>query len=204
MKQRSASFTRSTCALLLCTLPLACEEEKPAAPPAEVVPSTQPAAATVEPKEEAKQPEVPERPKDIPQELTAERRSAVEKAHPESKGFLVASEIEEALKKDKKNSTKPAAIKTFDKTAKGKWVLFVGTLVNPTDTGFDLAVTYTPLDPADRMGISRQFFTVTLSQIEGYKADAFKSGNTVAVVAKYTGEQKAGPGYELVADKSWQ
>jgi hypothetical protein len=204
MKHRPTSFIRSTCALLVCaTLPLACEEEKapPAAPPAP--PSAEPAAAAIEPKEEAKESEKQERPKSIPLEL-GERRSAVETAHPEAKGFLVAAEIEEVLKKDKKNSTKPAALKTFDKRAKGKWVLFAGTLVNPTDTGFDLAVTYTPLDPADRMGISRQFFTVTFSNIEGYKADGFKSGTQVAVVAKYNGAQAAGPGYELVADKTWQ
>jgi hypothetical protein len=166
--------------------------------------TAQPAAATVAPKVVEKEPEKPQRPKDIPRDLTQERRSVIEKAHPEAKGFLFVTDLEEKLKKDPKNTAKAAAMKSFDKKTKGKWLLFAGTLINPTDTGFDLAVTYTPLAPGDKMGISRQFFTVTLSDIEGYAKDNFKAGNTVAVIAKYSGDGKAGPGFELVAENHWE
>lgn len=197
---------RLACSLVpLFSFLAACEEPpKEQAPPAESPVTAQPAAATVEPKVEEKEPEKAERPKDIPRDLTPERRTAIEQAHPEAKGFVFATDIEEKLKKDPKNTAKAAALKSFDKSAKGKWVLFAGTLVNPTETGFDVAVTYTPLAPGDVMGISRQFFTVTLSDIEGYSQDEFKAGNTVAVVAKYSGDGKAGPGYELVAEGNWK
>jgi hypothetical protein len=171
--------------------------------PAEPAVTAQPAAATVTPPVE-QEPEKAERPKDIPRDLTPERRAAVEKAHPEAKGFVFATDIEEKLKKDPKNTAKASALKSFDKSVKGKWVLFAGTLINPTETGFDIAVTYTPQAPGDVMGISRQFFTVSLSDIEGYTEDDFKAGNTVAVVAKYSGDGKAGPGFELVAEDNWK
>lgn len=200
MKSKSIAYCLFPCAFFL----VACEEpakEEPKA--AEAAVTAQPAAATVAPVVE-KEPEKPARPKDIPRDLTPERRAAVEKAHPESKGFLFVTDLEEKLKKDKKNTAKAAALKSFDKTAKGKWLLFAGTLINPTETGFDVAVTYTPLAEGDVMGISRQFFTVTLSDIEGYAKENFKAGNTVAVVAKYSGDGKAGPGYELVAEDNWK
>jgi hypothetical protein len=186
----------------------ACEAEKPAAEtPKETAqaPKEQLAAASVAPKPEvAKEPEKAERPKTIDTTVSAERRELLEKAYPDAKGFLVAAEIEEKLKKDKSNTAKAPAIKSFDKTTKGKWVLFSGPLVNATETGFDLAVSYTPLAPNDPMGISRQFFTVTLSNIEGYKKSDLKVGTMVVVLAKYTGGAVAGPGYELVAADKWK
>jgi hypothetical protein len=195
------STLASSLALLL--LGSACEEPKPE-PTTEQPKATGaalPAAATVAPTPEPEK--RAERPKDIPRDLTADRRATVEKAYPDSKRFLVAADIEEKLKKDTKLSAKAAALTAFDKSAKGKWVLFNGALVNPTEATFDLAVTYTPLAPNDPMGISRQFFTVTFNEVEGYDQDAFKAGTLVVVLAKYLGDAKAGPGYELVATDKW-
>lgn len=186
----------------------ACEEEAPsdqkaAAPTPEVTQAAQLAAATVA-APEPKEPEEVARPTTISTELTDELRTSVEAAHSDAKGFLMGTELEEKLKKDPKNTAKAAALKSFDKLAKGKWVLFTGNLVNPTDAGFELGVTYTPLAPGDRIGISRQFFTVTFSNVEGYDSKSFKPGTMVAVLAKYNGDAVASPGYELVAEDKWK
>jgi hypothetical protein len=53
------------------------------------------------------------------------------------------------------------------------------------------------------MGMSRQWFPVTFSDVKGYDQSAFKVGQMVVVLAKYTGKQKAGPGHELVAIGAW-
>lgn len=217
MKWFAIKGTRRFAALVssTCLLGLACEAEpadKPAEDKAAAAPETSAAekkaelaAATVEaPKAQPEEPEKAARPKTIETEVTADRRGVLEEAYPDAKGFLVASELEEKLKKDKSLSAKAGAIKAFDKTTKGKWVLFTGPLVNPTDDGFDLAVSYTPLAPNDPMGISRQFFTVTFNEVEGYKKGEFKPGTMVAVLAKYSGDSKAGPGYELVATEKWK
>ncbi len=158
--------------------------------------------AATKAEEEAKQEAA--RPATIDMEVTEDRRSAVETAYGDAKGFIVATEIEEKLKKDKNIKAKEAAIKTFDKSAKGKWVLFSGPMVNLTDDGFDLAVTYTPRAENDPMGMSRQFFTVTLSSIEGYDKEKFKAGSQVVVLAKYDGDSKASSGYELVEAGHWK
>lgn len=143
------------------------------------------------------------RPSTIDTELTAARRDAIEKKYPEAKGFLVAKDIEEVLKKDKAIKEKEAAVSAFDGKAKGRWMLFAERAVNLTDSGFDLALVYTPQMPNDPMGMSRQFFELTFSDIEGYKADELKSGNVVVVLAKYQGKAKVGPGHELVAAGVW-
>jgi len=186
---------------------LGCEDEKPKAAAAatasavEAAPAPTPtASAPAEAPAKAK----PERPASIELELTAARRSAVEAKYPQAKGFLEAKELEESLKANKAIKAKEAAVAALDRAAKGKWVLFAGTLVNPTDTGFDLGIVYTPQMAGDVMGMSRQFFEVTLSEIEGYEADAFKAGNSVVVLAKYQGGGKAGPGHELVAADVWK
>ena len=149
-------------------------------------------------------PQKPARPSQIDTELTDERRSTVEAEYSEAKGFLVVADIEERLKKDTKIKAKEAATKAFDKTATGKWILISGPMVNLTDDGFDLAVTYTPRDPKDPMGMSRQFFTITLNGIEGYEKDAFKAGQSVVVLAKYDGNAVASKGYELVEAGHWK
>lgn len=152
----------------------------------------------------AEEPKKPTRPETIETELTAERRSAVESAYPDAKGFLVATEIEEGLKSNKSIKAKEAAVSTFDKQVKGKWVLLSGPMVNLTEDSFDLAVTYTPQAENDPMGMSRQFFTVTLSDVEGYEQSKFKPGSQVVVLAQYDGEGKASKGYELVETGHWK
>jgi hypothetical protein len=53
------------------------------------------------------------------------------------------------------------------------------------------------------MGMSRQFFTVTFSEVEGYDESKFKVGNTGVVLAKYAGGGKASPAYEVVETGHW-
>ena len=183
---------------------VACEEEKPkaapAAPSAAVLPAVPAPAPTPEP---TPTPAKAQRPK-VELELTDARRAAVESKYPEAKGFLAAKELEEKLQKNKAIKAKEGALTAFDKAAKGKWVLFAGQMVNLTDKGFDVGIVYTPQMAGDVMGMSRQFFEVTLSDVEGYDKSQFKAGDMVVVLAKYQGSGKAGPGRELVANDVWK
>jgi hypothetical protein len=181
-----------------------CEAKAPPAEKAEV--AAQPSAAPPPPIPDPAPAATPEKPSrgDVDTELNDARRSAIEEAVTDAKGFLVASEIEEELKKNKAIKEKEAAVKAFDRKAKGKWVLFAGPMVNLTDSGFDLAVTYTPRLSNDPMGMSRQFFTVTFSDIDGYKKDDFKAGDKVVVLAQYQGQAAANEGQELVAKEIWK
>lgn len=174
--------------------------EQAAAKKAEEEKTAQLAAA----KKAAEEPKKETRPATIDMELTSERRTAVETAYPDAKGFLVASELEEGLKQNKTIKAKEGALATFDKQAEGKWVLLAGPMVNLTEDGFDLAVTYTPQAENDPMGMSRQFFTVTLSEVEGYEQSKFKAGSQVVVLAKYDGDGKVSQGYELVEAGHWK
>ena len=117
---------------------------------------------------------------------------------------MLASDLQAKLKADKSLKDKKAAVTAFDKIARGKWVLFTGPLVNTTEEGFDIGLEYTPQLPNDPMGMSRQFFEVTMTQVEGYTKDAFKGGNVGVVLAKYVGGGKATPGYELVSTGVWK
>jgi hypothetical protein len=144
------------------------------------------------------------RPAKIDTELNDARRAAIESKYASAKGFLVAKELEEKLKSNKAIKDKKAALTAFDKLAKGKWLLFSGPLVNLTDEGFDMGIVYTKEMPNDPMGMSRQFFEVTMTEIEGYSKDKFKAGNVVVVLTKYTGAGKASPGHELVSAGAWQ
>ncbi len=184
----------------------ACEEEKkPAAEKAQAAePAASVAAATPDPEVlPPPEPEKPSRPEKIDTEVTAERRAAIEKAYPEAKGFVVATEIEDKLKKNKAISAKDAAVTAFDRLAKGKWVLFSGPVSNPADSGFELGITYTPRDPKDLMGMSRQWFPLSLAGVEGYDKEKMKAGTIVVVLAKYEGGAKATKGYELVELGHW-
>ncbi|SRR5690606_30099387 len=196
----------SICLVFLALLP-ACEEQKPA-PAADNPPAVSalkpaepaPVASAAEPEEAEK----PARPATIETDLTDDRRAKVEKEYAQARGFLVAKEIETSLKENKAVKEEKNAIKAFDAKAKGKWVLFSGTMVNLTEKGFDMAVVYTPQLPNDPMGMSRQFFTVTFAEVEGYDSSKFKVGNTGVVLAKYNGDKMASPGYELVEAGHWQ
>ncbi|HVY25830.1 MAG TPA: hypothetical protein VHB79_04735 [Polyangiaceae bacterium] len=194
--------------VVLCGLSLACEEEKPPAPAkpapsAVAAPAPTPAAA---PTPEAEKPaaKAGARPSKIDTELTAARRTQVEGKYAAAKGFLVVSDVQAKLKADKSLKDKKAAVAAFDKLARGKWLLFNGPLVNLKDDGFDMALEYTPQLPNDPMGMSRQFFEVSMSEVEGYTKEAFKDGNVGVVLVKYNGATKASPGYELVATGAWK
>jgi hypothetical protein len=179
-----------------------CEDKKPA-PAAETASTPPPPPAptpqkTAEPVAEAKS-----RPDKIETEVTPDRRSKAEAAVPEAKGFLVGQSLEEKLKANKTLKEKEAGVTAFDKLAKGKWVLFTGPISNPTEAGFDLGITYTPQIKGDMMGMSRQWFPVSFTDVKGYEASKFKVGQMVVVLAKYDGKQKASPGNELVATGNW-
>lgn len=181
-----------------------CEEEKKepatAAPAVSAVQAAEPEPAAAEPAE----PEKPARPETIEMDLTDERRAKLTKAYSEAQGFLVAKDLEAQLKENKTLKDEAKAVKAFDAKAKGKWILFTGTMVNLTKDGFDVAIVYTPQLPNDPMGMSRQFFTVTFSDIKGYDDTKFKVGSAGVVLAKYDGNKKAGPGYEVVEAGQWQ
>lgn len=181
---------------------LACEAEKPKASEAPAASQSAVPTAAAEP-EKPRTPPKPARPTSIDPKQASERRAAIETAYSEAKGFLVAADLEETMKKNKALKDKGAALKVFDKAAKGKWVLFTGPIVNLTESGFDLGITFTPRLEGDVMGMSRQFFMVTLENVEGYAKEDFKNAH-VAVLAKYEGNGKASKGYELVEAGHWK
>jgi len=207
MNTRKAGLCLVVCSLSAPLL-LGCEEEKPAAankpPVASAAPVATPPASAGAPAPAQKADKAGERPSKIETELTPARRSAIETKYAPAKGFVAASDLQAKLKKDKSLKDKKAAVAAFDKLARGKWVLFTGPLVNTTDDGFDIGLEYTPQLPNDPMGMSRQFFEVTMTQVDGYTKDAFKGGNLGVVLAKYVGAGKATPGYELVATDAWK
>lgn len=203
-KLRSTTFV--CCSLLGL---LGCEEEKPkptaATPPTAAVAAPAPtptpaAAASAAPTAEKKS---GQRPSKIDTELTASRRAAIEAKYPAAKGFVAASDIQAKLKADKTLKDKKSGIAAFDRQAKGKWLLFTAPLVNLTENSFDIGFEYTPQLPNDPMGMSRQFFEVSMTNVEGYDKELFTSGNLGVVLVKYNGAAKASPGYELVALGVW-
>ncbi len=200
-------IVQASCVVLLGWSLAACEEEKPAsgesAPSKPAVSALKAAEPIPAPSAQPSEPEKPARPAKIDTELTPDKRGVLEKAYPQAKGFLVAQDIQEQLKKNKAVKEEKNAVKAFDAKAKGKWVLFAGTMVNLTDKGFDMAIVYTPQMPNDPMGMSRQFFTVTFSDVEGYDESKFKVGNTGVVLAKYNGDKSASPAYEVVEAEHW-
>jgi hypothetical protein len=194
--------TLSACAALFFLL--GCDTDKPAPTAASAAPSAAPAPAPTpeapkpEPKPEA------ERPEKIDVTLTPERRTAIESKYATEKGFLVEKEIEAKLQKNKALKDEKTALAAFDKLAKGKWILFAGNAANLSASGFDMGVVYTPQIPGDSIGMSKQWFPVTMSDVEGYKQDLLKVGDVVVVLVKYNGAGKASPGHELVATGVWK
>jgi hypothetical protein len=196
--------TLSACAALFFLL--GCDTDKPAPTAASAAPSAAP-APTPTPTAEAPKPEPkPEsgRPEKIDVTLTPERRTAIESKYATEKGFLVEKEIEATLQKNKALKDEKTALAAFDKLAKGKWILFAGNAANLSASGFDMGVVYTPQIPGDSIGMSKQWFPVTMSDIEGYKQDLLKVGDVVVVLVKYNGAGKASPGHELVATGVWK
>ena len=188
-----------TLSTILAVAPGCSEEKKPVAAAPSAAPTPTPAPAPPPPPRPAK----PVRPEKIDMAVTADKRAKAEGKVPEARGFLVASELEEKLKANKKLKEKEAAVTAFDKLASGKWILFAGPVANLTASSFDIGITYTPQIPGDMIGMSRQWFPVTLSSVTGYVMEDLKPGQVVVVLAKYGGKQKAAGGTELVAAGSW-
>jgi hypothetical protein len=206
MKTRGVQLGCVVCCGVLSLL-FGCEDEKPASANKPAAPSAVPApaptpsaAAAAAPKAE----KTSERPSKVDMDLTPARRATIEAKYAAAKGFVAVTDLQAKLKADKSLKDKKAAITAFDKLARGKWVLFAGPLINATEEAFDIGLEYTPQLPNDPMGMSRQFFEVTMSQIEGYAKDDFKGGNVGVVLVKYNGAAKASPGYELVASGAWK
>jgi hypothetical protein len=202
-------MTTTRCLLGACAalfLILGCDDAKPAPTAASAAPSAAPAPAPT-PTPEAPKPEPKAdsaRPEKIDLALTPERRTAIEAKYGAEKGFLDEKEIEGKLQKNKALKDEKTALAAYDKIAKGKWILFAGNAANLTTSGFDMGVVYTPQIPGDSIGMSKQWFPVHMSEIEGYKQDALKVGDMVVVLVKYDGGGKATPGQELVATGVWK
>jgi hypothetical protein len=136
--------------------------------------------------------------------LNPERRAKLEAAVPEAKDFLDAKELESKLfKQELKRGATDAALKAFDKLATGRFVLFSGYLMEPKDDGFDLAIRYTPRDPADPVGLTATWFPVRFSGVKGYDRSLYQGGEPVAVLARYEGAQKTSQARDVVLLEEW-
>lgn len=137
--------------------------------------------------------------------VTPERRAKLEAVVPEAKGFIdQREELEPKLfKQELKRGANDTALEAFDKLAKGKYVLFSGYIIEPKPEGFDLAVRYTPRDPADPVGLTATWFPVHFTQVRGYDATAYQGGEPVAVLAKYEGAQATSAARDLISLEEW-
>ena len=180
----------------------ACEERPKPAAETKPAPTTAPAAAMAPAAQPASAPAKPSRPSKIDPTLTDARRSKIEAAVGEAQGFLSAVDLEHKLVAKKVKDEK-AALAAFDALAKNQWVLFTGPITNAKDGNFDLGITYTQRAENDPMGMSRQFFLVTFSDIKGYDEKKLEGGQMAIVLAKYTGARKASPGQELIENNLW-
>lgn len=136
--------------------------------------------------------------------LTPERRTKLEAQFPAAQGFLELRELEAALfKRDLKRGANDKALVDFDKLAKGRYVLFTGFLMDPKPEGFDLAVRYTPRDPADPVGLTATWFPVHFSRVSGFDQTQYSGGEPVAVLAKYEGNQATSDSHDLVSLELW-
>lgn len=136
--------------------------------------------------------------------VTPERRAKLEAAVPEAKGFLDQRELEPQLfKQDLKRGANDAGLKAFDKVAKGRFVLFSGYIIDPKPEGFDLAVRYTPRDPADPVGLTATWFPVHFRQVRGYDVTAYRAGEQLAVLAFYDGNQETSRARDVILLEEW-
>jgi hypothetical protein len=136
--------------------------------------------------------------------LGTKQRLALETSFPEAKGFLDGLDVEERLyAKGLKHDAVKAASAALDSVARDKWVLFVGNIIAPSPSGFDLAVRYVPREPQDLMGFTSAWLNVHFEQIQGYDSTAYKAGDLIAVLARYGGKQRTVGGYDVVALGKW-
>lgn len=136
--------------------------------------------------------------------LTPERRRRIESRFSNTKGFIDANDLEQRLfELELLRGKEKEAIEKFDLWAKGKWVLFTGNIAEPGAASFQLAVRYTPRDSDDPMGLTSNWFFVRFTDVDLYRADEYRPGEPAAVVARYNGKAKAGPGYDLILSGEW-
>jgi hypothetical protein len=136
--------------------------------------------------------------------LTADRRTHIERAIPEAKGFLDAAELERSLyERSLPRGKDTKATAALDALAAGQWVLFTGQLMKPTKDGFELALRYTPRDAKDRLGLTSTWLPIQFTNIAGYDSSQYRAGEPVAVLARYNGKNRAEPGHDLILSKRW-
>jgi hypothetical protein len=143
------------------------------------------------------------RPMKIDHELTASRRSRVEEKFPETRGFLVEADLEEQMKGNKKIDRRERALEAFDELAKDRWVLFVGPMLNLDAEGCEMALAFIPESRRDKMAVTRLWFNVAISKIKGHQPVLLKDGQETAMLAKYLGNERASPAYDLVGLGLW-
>lgn len=136
--------------------------------------------------------------------LTPERRAKLESVVPDAKGFLDSKELEAALfKQELKRGATDAALKSFDKLAAKRFVLFSGYIMEPKARGFDLAIRYTPRDPADPVGLTATWFPVHFSDVKGYDHSQYQGGEPVTVLARYEGNQATSQARDVILLEEW-
>ncbi len=136
--------------------------------------------------------------------VTPDRRAKLEAAVPEAKGFLDQRDLEPQLfKRELKRGANDAGLEAFDKLAKGRFVLFSGYIIDPKPDGFDLAVRYTPRDPADPVGLTATWFPVHFERVAGYDASVYQVGDPIAVLARYEGKRVTRDARDVILLEQW-
>jgi hypothetical protein len=136
--------------------------------------------------------------------VTPERRAKLEAAVPEAKGFLDQRELEPLLfKRELKRGATDDGLEAFDKLAKGRFVLFSGNIIDPKAERFDLAVRYTPRDPADPVGLTATWFPVHFERVAGYDPNVYHAGDPIAVLAFYEGQQTTQKARDVILLEQW-
>jgi hypothetical protein len=136
--------------------------------------------------------------------LNPERRAKLESVVPEAKGFLDSKELEASLfKQELKRGATDVALKAFDKLAKDRFVLFSGYIMDPKESGFDLAIRYTPRDPADPVGLTATWFPVHFSNVKGYDNTQYQGGEPVTILARYAGNQTTSQARDVILLEEW-
>lgn len=136
--------------------------------------------------------------------LNAERRAKLESVVAEAKGFLDSKELENKLfKQELKRGANDVALKAFDKLAAKHFVLFSGYIIEPKENAFDLAIRYTPRDPADPVGLTATWFPVHFSSVKGYDAAQYQGGEPVTILAYYEGGQATSQARDVILLEEW-
>lgn len=143
------------------------------------------------------------RPAKIDLELTQARRSGLESKVPEARGFELASDLEERLKGDESVDRNQRALEVFDRMAKGHWVLFTGPVLALEGAGFSLPLTWHRGSKRDSMGVTPSWIPIRFPSVRGHSTVFVSEGSRTAVLAKYLGEGRAEPAYDVIGLGWW-